>query len=208
MPYRLKQLLEALACEKAPGPSAAFSVFHISRAIELNAKKPIGRNLLAHNLNTGEGVARTIISRLRDAGLITVSKAGCVLTKKGLSVMNNYQQTIKKVEFGKSELTNNEWNWAILVKNQGYKLKSGMEQRDAAVKNGAADATTMVFKKRHLVIPSISNDAMRDFPQAAKQIMRSFKLEENDVVIIAGASDSGIAERGALAAAWTLLDDN
>jgi len=49
---------------------------------------------------------------------------------------------------------------------------------------------------------------MRDFPQAAKQIMRSFKLEENDVVIIAGASDSGIAERGALAAAWTLLDDN
>ena len=207
MPCGFKQLLEEIACEKAPGPSATFSVFHLLRAIELIAQEPIGRNMLAHNLKIGEGAVRTIISRLRNAGLITGSKAGCALTKEGLRIMNEYQQVIKKVEFGKSELTSTKWNWAVLVKNRGHQFKSGMEQRDAAVMSGAVSATTMIFKRRHLLIPSISNDVVRDFPQAAKQIMRSLKLEDNDVVIIVGAGSSEVAERGALAAAWTLLSN-
>jgi hypothetical protein len=49
---------------------------------------------------------------------------------------------------------------------------------------------------------------VRDFPKAAQQIVRSFKLEEDDVVVIVGANNSETAEYGALAAAWTLLSND
>lgn len=207
MAYEFTQLLEGMAREKSPGPSATFSVFHALHALELIAQKPIGRNMLAQNLKIGEGAVRTMTSRLKEANLITTSKAGCALTKRGLGVLNEYRQVIKKTAFEKSELTNAECNWAILIKKHGRKLKSGMEQRDAAVIQGATNATTMIYKRQHLAIPSISNDVVRDFPKAAQQIVRSFKLEENDVVVIVGANNSETAEYGALAAAWTLLSN-
>jgi predicted transcriptional regulator len=82
----IKQFLEGIAAEKAPGPSFKFSVFHLLLAMKLVATKPMGRNKLAHKLNVGEDAIRTVIGRLKNAGLITISKAGCGLTKDGLNL--------------------------------------------------------------------------------------------------------------------------
>ncbi|MDH5459744.1 MAG: DUF4443 domain-containing protein [Candidatus Bathyarchaeota archaeon] len=208
MPYTFKQLLEKISSEKAPGPSPTFSTFHILHAIELIAEKTIGRSKLAEELKVGEGTVRTIIGRLKDAGLITTSKAGCLLTDKGVRFWNEYKTVFrKKVEIGKSELTIARYNFAILVKNCGDKVKSGMEQRDAAIMVGARGATTIMFKKGRLIVPSVSNDVTKDFPDAANQILRLLQPEENDVIIIGSADSLGKAEYGTLAAAWTLIND-
>lgn len=200
--------MEEITSEKAPGPSPTFSVFHMVLAIELIAKKPIGRNALAERLKVGEGAVRTIISRLRDADLVKTSKAGCSLTKKGVSVWKEYASILKKFEIGKSELTEADYNSVVLVKDRGHKLKAGMEQRDAAVKAGAKNATTIVYKRGCLTIPSVSENVDEDFPKAASQIFKLLKPDEQDVIIIAGADSSEKAEYGALAAAWTLLDNH
>jgi len=208
MPYAFKQLLEKVTSEKAPGPSPKFSLFHILRAVELIAEKKIGRSKLAENLEIGEGVIRTVIERLKDAGLIETSKAGCTLTNKGLRLLREYQSVFKKKsEIEKNELTLAEYNLAILIKNRGHKIKSGVEQRDAAVMAGARGATTIMVKEGRLIIPSVSNIVAKDFPKAASQIIRNFEPEENDVVIIGSADNFGKAEYGTLAAAWTLLND-
>jgi predicted transcriptional regulator len=207
MPGTFKGLLEKISSEKTPGPSLSFSLFHMLHAIELIAEKTIGRNKLAKNLNVGEGAIRTIIERLKNAGLITTSKAGCTLTNKGLKLWKEYKSTLKKVEIEKSELTLAECNSAILIKNGGHKIKSGVEQRDAAVKVGAKAATTIIFKEGRLIIPSVSNNMIKDFPKAANRIVKHLKLEENDAIVIGSGSSLGEAEHGALAAAWTLLDD-
>ncbi|MGQ9507164.1 MAG: DUF4443 domain-containing protein [Candidatus Bathycorpusculaceae bacterium] len=208
MSYTFKQLLEKIAGERAPGPSPTFSLFHVLNAIEIMAKQPIGRGMLAENLKVGEGAVRTIINRLQKAGLIAVSKAGCVLTKKGLSLWKKYKAIFKeKIEIGKNELTLAEYNFAILVKNHGHKVKSGMEQRDAAVMVGAKSATTLLFKGRRLIIPSVSSNVADDFPKAANQILKLLKPEENDVIIIVSANTPEKAEYGTLAAAWTLLNN-
>ncbi|MGB9778011.1 MAG: DUF4443 domain-containing protein [Candidatus Bathyarchaeales archaeon] len=207
MSYAFKQILEKIASEKAPGPSPSFSLFHILNAIEVMAKQPIGRGMLAENLKVGEGVVRTIINRLQKAGLITVSKAGCVLTKEGLSLWKEYKAIFKaKIEMNKNELTLAEYNFAILVKNHAHKVKSGMEQRDAAVMVGAKSATTLLFKGQRLIIPSVSDDVAEDFPKAASQILKLLKPEENDVIIIVSANTPEKAHYGALAAAWALLN--
>jgi hypothetical protein len=92
-----------------------------------------------------------------------------------------------------------------LVRNQGHELKSGIEQRDAAVMAGAKNATTMVLKGGKLVIPSVPNDLAKEFPRAANQ-MKTLQPKEMDVIVIMGADSSEKTEYGALAAAWTLLD--
>jgi predicted transcriptional regulator len=208
MPYAFKLLLEKITKEKAPGPSPKFSIFHILRAVEIVAEKAIGRSRLAENLEVGEGVMRSVIERLKDAGLIETSKAGCTLTNKGLRLWREYKSVFKKkVEIGKNELALAQYNLAILIKNRGHKIKSGVEQRDAAVMAGARGATTILVKEGRLIIPSVSNIVVKDFPKAANQITKNFELEENDVIIIGSADSLGKAEYGTLAAAWTLLND-
>lgn len=201
----LRQFLEEISGEKAPGPPLKFSVLHMLLALELIAEKPIGRNKLSQKLNVGEGAVRTILGRLEDAGLIVISKAGCSLTKEGTSLWKEYSSVVKKAKIGKSELSNAEHNFAVLVRDQGHKLKSGMDQRDAAVMVGAKNATTMVFKDGKLIIPSVTNDLFKDFPRAANQL-RILHPAEMDVIIIVGADSSEKAEYGALAVALTLVN--
>jgi predicted transcriptional regulator len=181
-------------------------MFHIFYALELMAEKPIGRTKLAEKLNVGEGAIRTIVSRLKDAGLIVTSKEGCNLTDKGLSVWKKFAEVFpKRIKIEKTLLTTSEYNYAFLVKNRGHKVKSGIDQRDAAIMGGARRAVVIVSRKGHLVIESVSNSIEKDFPEAAKKILKDLKPEDNDVIIIAGADDPIKAKRGAFAASWVLL---
>jgi predicted transcriptional regulator len=204
-----KRLIENLASPKGPGPSTTFSMFHIFYAFELMAKKPIGRNKLAAKLNVGEGAIRTIISRLKDSGLIVTSKEGCLLTDKGLTVWKNFEEVFPKWgEFPKSALTTSAYSYAFLVKNKADKVKSGIDQRDAAIMGGARRALVIVFKDGRLMIDSISTSLEKDFSEAAKIILEDLEPTDNDVVIIAGADSPLKAKRGAFAASWVLIGDD
>ena len=206
MTSQFKKFIESLASPKGPGPSTTFSMFHIFYALELMAEKPIGRTKLAEKLNVGEGAIRTIISRLKDAGLIVTSKEGCNLTDKGFSVWKRFEEVFpKRIKIEKTPLTTSEYNYAFLVKNRGHKVKSGIDQRDAAIMGGARRAVAIVSKNGHLIIESVSNSIEKDFPEAANKILKDLKPEDNDVIIIAGADDPLKAKRGAFAASWVLL---
>lgn len=202
-----KKFIENLVSEKAPGPSTTFSMFHIFYALELMATKPIGRNKLAEKLEVGEGAIRTIISRLRNAGLIVAARDGCSLTDEGQKTWMEFKQLFPSMtEVEETELTHSKFNYAFLVKNSGHKIKSGIEQRDAAIMGGAKRAIAIVSNKGHLVIDSVSSSIEKEYPEAAKKILKNLKPEDNDVIIIAGADDDAVkAKRGAFAAAWVLI---
>jgi predicted transcriptional regulator len=209
MTFQLKKFIENIVRQKAPGPSTTFSMFHIFYALELMAAKPIGRNKLAEKLNVGEGAIRTIISRLKDGGLIVTSKEGCRLTEKGKDVWEKIEEIFpKRVEIERTPLTTAEYNYAFLVKNSGHKVKSGIEQRDAAIMGGARRAVVIVSKNGHLMIESVSKSIQKDFPEASNKIFKDLKPEENDVIVIAGADNPLKAKRGAFAASWVLLGNN
>jgi len=201
-----KQYIENLANQKAPGPSTTFTVSHIFFALELMAEKPIGRNKLAKKLDVGEGAIRTIINRLKDAGLIATSKEGCNLTSKGFNVWKQFEEHFpKRVEIGKTELTKTDYNYAFLVKNSGHKIKSGIEQRDAAIVAGAKRAAIMVSKQGHLTIESVSNRLEQQFPKAADQILNAVNPADNDVVVLVGADSMGKANNRLLSRCIFLL---
>jgi predicted transcriptional regulator len=203
----VKRLIEDMANPIAPGPSMMFSVAHVFFALELVAEKTTGRNKLAEKLHIGEGTIRTIVSRLKSFGLIETSRKGCTLTEKGKTVwgqLNEYFQ--RQVEIGKTELTNTEQNYAFLVKNVGYNVKSGIEQRDAAIVAGATGAVIIVAKQGHLTIESVSDRVEKRFPEAAKQILQTLQPEDNDVVVLVSASVMWKAKQAAFASSWTLID--
>ena len=206
MATSLKKFIQEIAGKRAPGPSTSFTVFHIFYALELMSQEPLGRNKLAKKLNVGDGAVRTIISRLRSADLIETSKEGCNLTKKGLETWRQFELVFpKRVEIPKSELSTSEFNFAFLVKNSGDKVKSGIDQRDAAIIAGARKALVTVFKDGHLRVESVSDCIEKDYPNAATLILKELTPQDNDVIIIAGSDTALRAKRGAFAASWSLL---
>lgn len=206
----MKEFFESLLEEKAPGPYASFSVFHVMKAIELIARTgPIGRSKLSDGLETGVGVTRTIIERLRSAELISISKRGCLLTDRGSRAWHKLQSQLPRMfELDKNELTLAEFNYVVQVNGGANKVRAGLEQRDAAIIAGAKGATTLVFKEHKLFLPAVSDDIAKDFPIVFRQISRRLNLNENDAVVIGSADTQKKAEYGALAAAWTLIDNN
>lgn len=206
MAITLKKFINEVADKKAPGPSTTFTIFHIFYALELMSQKPLGRNRLAEKLNVGDGAVRTIINRLKEAGLIETSKEGCLLTEKGLDTWRQFEEFFPvRVDLPKSELSTSDFNYAFLVKNSGQKVQSGIDQRDAAIIAGARKAMVVVYRNGHLSIESVSENIAEQYPEAASQIIEELKPQDNDVIIVAGAETKLKAKRGAFAASWSLL---
>ena len=206
MPVSLKKFIHQIAGKKAPGPSTTFTVFHIFYALKLIAQKPLGRNKLAEKLEVGDGAVRTIISRLKEEDLIETSKQGCNLTRKGLDIWKQFDEIFpKQMALPRSDLSSSEFNYAFLVKNCGQKVKSGINQRDAAIFAGALNALVIVYRNGHLCIESVSSRIEQDYPIVASQIINELKPEENDVIIVAGADSLLRAKRGVFAASWSLI---
>ena len=206
MAVSIKKFIHQIAGKKAPGPSTTFTVFHMFYALELISQKPLGRNKLAEKMAVGEGAVRTIISRLKEADLIETSKLGCNLTKKGLDIWRQFEEIFpKKMALPKSDLSSSEFNYAFLVKNSGQKVKSGINQRDAAIFAGARNALVIVYRNAHLCIESVCSCIEQDYPKVASQIINELTPKENDVVIVAGADSLLRAKRGAFAASWSLI---
>ena len=205
---RVKELLNSLVKEKAPGPALTFTSLHLIKVLELIAEGPIGRGKLAKKLGIGEGTIRTIIKRLKDSNLIKISKNGCHLTNFGKNFWKKFKEKIpKKVLLEKNEFSLAEYTVAVLIKKCGDKVRIGMRQRDAAIMAGAEGATTLVVKDGKIILPGVSDDVAKDYPVAYRQIVKLLKPEHDDVVIVGTGETKEKAEYGALAAALTLLED-
>ena len=201
------RVLKELAAEKAAGPRPSFTQLDLARAIEIIGTEQIGRNKLSERLGLGEGTTRTLIDRLLDARLIEISRSGCELTRSGHSVLNELNQRLgTRTTVPRSSATVGTYNFGILVKGAANMIKTGIEQRDAAVRAGANGAVTFVVRHGELVMPSAAESIMRRQAGITRKIQETFRPQESDAIIIAGADSELNAEEGARAAAWTLLE--
>lgn len=205
----MKRMLKELLEEKAPGPFPSFAIYHVIKALELIAKEHVGRGKLSEQLGIGEGATRTLLNRLKEAGLIVISKKGCAFTAKGNGLWKELESVfVKKACLQRNELVLTKCNVAVQLRGLGNKVRTGLEQRDAAIMAGAKGATTLVYRKGKLIMPNMSEDISHDYPLVFKQLTSLLDLRENDAVAIGGADSLDKAEYGAYAAAWTLIENN
>ncbi|MCS7120870.1 MAG: DUF4443 domain-containing protein [Nitrososphaerota archaeon] len=203
----MKRVIEEVVRENAPGPSPSFTIYDAVRFLSIIASEGlVGRARLSEMLGLGEGATRTLILKMVNKGLISTSKKGCKLTEKGEKIWRSLKAHIPvMVELKeKNELTLARYNVAVLVRG-GANVRKGLEQRDASIRAGAKGASTIVVKHGRLILPAVSDDVSRDFPKAFTHIIQSLNPEEGDVVIICSADSLRDAERGSIAAAWTII---
>jgi hypothetical protein len=203
---RALDVLKELSEQKAAGPTPSFTELDLAKAIEIIGRERIGRFGLSERLGLGEGATRTLIDRLLEARLVKISKRGCELTDRGLTVMKHLSAKLGlKARVSRSPITVGPYDYGILVRKAANKVSSGIEQRDAAVRAGANGAVTLVIRNGQLLMPSADDSKMRQSPGVAERLIENFQPGENDVIVIAGGDTERVAEDGAWAAAWTLL---
>jgi predicted transcriptional regulator len=203
---RVLEVIRRASGQGQPGPPPGFSHFHVVRAIYLIADSPgIGRKRLAEALGLGEGVTRTLLSRLKAEGLIETDKAGCFLTGTAKAL---YSELITKIGRPRVLDIRNTWPYpfsvGIVVRGAADLVRRGLEQRDAAIRAGAKGAMTLVYHSDRLLMPGIS-DVTAEHPDFASKILEEMKPEEGDAIIVSGAENLHDAENGAVAAALATL---
>lgn len=77
----------------------------------------------------------------------------------------------------KSSITLGKFNYAVLVKNMADAIKSGIEQRDIAIKAGAVGATTLIFKNGIFLIPETNFNELSEESQLQKNYLKIYILK-------------------------------
>lgn len=193
---------------KPLGPFPTFDKAHLLLAfITIGQKGNVGRHALASSSGLGEGAVRTVIKRLREEGFATVRLSGCRLTPGGKRVYASLAERMSPIiAVGSSDLTVGAHQMALAVRRSSSAVASGIEQRDSAIKVGAAGATTYVIRVGKFTIPGGSFDCERDFPSGVwRSLRKELEPKEGDSVILCGAGTPTLAALGAVAAATTLL---
>ena len=199
-----------VASRYAPSRILSFKEVHVFKAMQLmQSNRRVSRVLLCKELALGEGAVKTLVKHMKMDDLIVTTNGGTRMTTKGKVVCKALASSIPaETRLPKCSVALGKFNHAVLLKNLSYVIKSGIEQRDAAIKMDAIGATTLLFKDKKLVMPTnLNQNSLKKEPEIRKLLIEKLKPREEDVIII-GSSDtsSRTAEMAAKnAALYTLM---
>ena len=145
---------------------------------------------------------RTLISRLKDNGLIAVDSKGITFAEKGKKEFDSISRSLPyNSAVDASQLDLGEFHWTVIARDKASKVKKGLEQRDAAIRAGASGALTVIYSDGKFQIPSIEQksgptDCEGMGPaEPWTSIRKDSHPKENDVVIICGADSLQLSRR-------------
>lgn len=194
------KLLEKVSHQNTTSRRLSFGIGHIFKALQLaKLNGHISRDLLRKELSLGEGSIKTLVKQLKTTNMIMTSNAGTILTDTGEKLISQILLCIpKETIIPKSSITVGKFNYVVLVKNIANSIRSGIEQRDIAIKSGATGATTLIFKDGKFLVPKTNFDALAGELNMQKILMENLQPNDNDVIII--GSDNISKQNAELAA--------
>jgi len=208
--HQVIHLLSKVAQRYAPSRMLSFDLVHVFKTMQMMSdNNRISRSIMMQELGLGEGSIKTLVKHLKIHGLVENSNAGMWLTNKGEVLYTKLHILIpRETDITKCSVALGKFNHAILLKNMAHNIKSGIEQRDAAIKAGAVGATTLIYRNERLVLPGTGEDLMRNDQKIHSLIMEKLSPEQNDVIIIGSSQNKKIAEMAAKSAALYTIEDH
>lgn len=204
------KLLQKIVIRKGTSKALTFSTPHVLKSILLlSSQQYVSRASFCQELKIGEGAVRTLISHLKERGLVDSIKAGTFLTNKGRKFADLFNKIMPSQTFlRKCCLTNGKHNCAILLKGTHIDdIGNGMQQRDYAILYGASDSLTLIYRKGEFVFSGDGVKSFPDEPEIRDNLIQSLKPQEEDIVIITSSDDKFVAEISAInTALWTIGD--
>lgn len=193
--------LQRICSNYAPSRVISFNMVHVFKTLQLIKNRGhISRDILSKELGLGDGSIRTLMRHLQMDNMIKATNAGTTMTNRGESLLSELLLSIPvEMSLPKCSIALGKFNYVVLLKRHSHAIKSGIEQRDAAIKIGAKGATTLLFKQNKFVMPSNTNyDTLQKEPQISKVLIRMLNPDEGDAIII--GSDDMHKKRSELAA--------
>ena len=185
--------LTKIASRYAPSRMLSFELVHIFKVFQLLDKNEhVSRTLLCQELALGEGSVRTLLKHLKMQNLVKSTNGGTRLTEKGKALSSELLQSIpSEAIMPKCSIALGRFNYVVLLRNYEFAIKSGIEQRDAAIKIGALGATTLIYKDNKITMPgAYNNNFLQEEPHVTSSLIDKLKPQENDVIIIGSDNES------------------
>jgi hypothetical protein len=184
-------VLEKVARRYAPSRTLSFDVVHVFAALQVMwIVGRASRNALCSSLCLGEGTVKTLVKHLKMQGLVETSNGGMKMTHKGYGLCAELLSAIPaEMRLPKCSVALSRFNYAVLIRDFGFAVNLGIEQRDAAIKMGAVGATTLLFKDNKFIMPASSYDSLKKEQSVRKMLVEKLNPREGDVIII-GSADS------------------
>ncbi len=199
------KILERVTSRYAPSRVLSFDVVHVFTALQMIGKNnnTTSRYALCAALVLGEGTIKTLVKHLKMQGLIETSNRGTKLTAKGKSICEGLLAAIPaEMSLPKCSVALSKFNYAVLIREFGFAVGLGIEQRDAAIKMGATGATTLLFKDNKFVMPTNNDDSLKNEAEIRRMLVEKLNPREGDMIIIGSANNNEkTAELGAKNAA-------
>jgi hypothetical protein len=168
----------------------------------------LGRYTLVSVLELPDGITRGLLTRMARRGYIKSKKfVGSTLTRKGRMRLTELLSRLKIreiMDIDAGDLGFAPVSVAAHIRGGASSVRSGVEQRDAAIKSGAAGAITMIFRDGKFLLPPDLYDTSKRSRRVTDQLEERFKPSEGDVLIIGSADSRWRAVEGVLRAAETL----
>lgn len=202
----------SVAARYAPSRVLSFGEVHVFKSLQLIKKNQrVSRVLLIQELGLGEGAIKTLVKHMKMDGLIATTNGGTTLTATGNVICDGLASSIPaETSLPKCSVALGKFNHAILIKQLSYAVKSGIEQRDAAIKIGGTGATTLLYLDNKFIMPTAgrTQDSLKKDPNVRSLLVKTLKPEHGDVIIVGSAdTDERTAELAAKnAALFTIVN--
>jgi hypothetical protein len=192
--------LQRISSRYAPSRVLSFDMVHVFKTLQLIKNRGhASRGLLSKELGLGEGAIKTLIRHLKMHNMIKTTNAGTHMTRKGEAILSELVSSIpsemRLSATTKYSISLGKYNYVVLLKQLSLAMKSGIEQRDAAIKIGAKGATTLLFKDGKFIMPTNTTntttnyDSLKEEPNVYALLTKRLKPEEGDAIII-GSDDA------------------
>lgn len=184
--------LQKVASRIAPSRILSFDMVHVLVTLQLIQERGhVSRHTLCKKLDLGEGTVKTLVKHLKIYDLIETDKTGTRISTKGSKLLSELLLSIPaEMSISTCSVALGKFNYAILIKQMSYVIRSGIEQRDAAIKMNALGATTLVYKDDKFMIPNTNFNALHREQKLHTLLVDSLKPEEGDVLIIGSDNTS------------------
>ena len=191
------KILQNIVSRKGSSKVLTFSIPHVFKALQmLHKEKFVSRATFGNEIHLGEGAVKTLISHLKEAKLIDSTKSGSFLTEKGSKIIKQIQNAIPKEGYiKKCKLIPGKNNYAVLLRNYSYAIKTGLEQRDFAILYGSSGCITMLFHENRFVFPGErEKDCFENDKKTKNMLIEKLEPKEGDVIIISSSNDAFVSE--------------
>lgn len=179
--------------------------------LALRKAEPIGRYRLKRilDLTEYEGIVRLMLTDLEKQGIISASKKGCKLTRKGqaLLIKSLDVYNIAKVEEVDLKPLGLNNGFCVHVHAHTEMVRQVVQYRDVAVRAGALGAIVITYVDGVLAVPDVYPDFSLKYPKLVDEVLQNFDLLDNDILIWGFANDEWKALEGALAVAIEIAKD-